>query len=242
MAKIRLYIPSNQIKKSIILDKDEPFHKLKNVLRLKEDYKIYIFDGNGNQWEYKIEKVKKKHIIINKIKKDRESAKIKPKLTLGFPLTQEKKIDFILQKSTELGVSEFTPYYSSRTIIRGGSRAAPTDSKIKRWQKIIIEASRQSERLWIPKINRPIELHKLIKNKFCLKLVALPNQNNKIKLPTKSLRNILCIIGPEGGFCEKEINDFKQNNCKPIELSPNILRTETAAIFLSGLIKYLINK
>ncbi|MCF7872811.1 MAG: 16S rRNA (uracil(1498)-N(3))-methyltransferase [Candidatus Omnitrophica bacterium] len=246
MAKIRLYIPPQEIKESIALDKRGPLHKLKNVLRLKKGQKIYIFDGNGKEWEYKIEKAKKKHIIINKIKKDRESARIKPKLTLGFPLIQEKKIDFILQKATELGVSEFIPYYSSRS--RGGSRAAPTISKIERWQKIIVEASRQSERLWLPRINQPLALDQLIKKNTDLKIVGAPREAplHEPPLPllinTYKTKNILCIVGPEGGFCKKEIDNFQKHNCRPINLSLNVLRTETAAIFLSGLIKYLTDK
>ncbi|MCF7887153.1 MAG: 16S rRNA (uracil(1498)-N(3))-methyltransferase [Candidatus Omnitrophica bacterium] len=236
MAKIRLYIPPQEIKEFITLDKGGPLHKLKNVLRLKQGQKIYIFDGKGKEWEYKINQIKQKNIAITKINKTQKQPITKPILTLGFPLIQEKKIDFILQKATELGVSEFIPYYSSRS--RGGSRTAPTDSKIKRWQKIIVEACRQSERLWTPKISSPLNLSQLIQNEFNLKLVGLPAKNNRIKIKNKNLENILCIVGPEGGFSEKEINNFQKYNCRPINLSSNILRTETAAIFLSGLIRH----
>ncbi|MCF7895116.1 MAG: 16S rRNA (uracil(1498)-N(3))-methyltransferase, partial [Candidatus Omnitrophica bacterium] len=197
--------------------------------------KIYIFDGKGKEWEYRISRIKQKNIKITKINKIREQLIIKPFLTLGFPLIQEKKIDFILQKATELGVANFIPYYSSRS--RGSSPAAPT--KINRWQKIIIEACRQSERLWLPKINQPLALNQLIKNDFNLKLVALPGKTGKIKINNKNFKNILGIVGPEGGFTDEEITACLKNNFKVIKLSSNILRTETAAIFLTGLIKYL---
>ncbi|MFO8052867.1 MAG: RsmE family RNA methyltransferase [Candidatus Omnitrophota bacterium] len=243
MAKVRLHIPPQEIKESITLNKGGPLHKLKNVLRLKENQKVYIFDGNGKEWEYKINQIKQKNVTITKINKTRQQPITKPIQTLGFPLIQEKKIDFILQKATELGVSEFIPYYSSRS--RGVSRAAPTISKIKRWQKIIVEACRQSERLWTPKINQPLALDRLIKKNADLKIVGAPREAPlhepplPLSINTYKTNNILCIVGPEGGFSEKEINNFKKYNCRPINLSSNVLRTETAAIFLSGLIKYL---
>jgi 16S rRNA (uracil1498-N3)-methyltransferase len=239
MAKVRLYIPPQEIKEFITLDKREGLHKIKNVLRLKENQKIYIFDGKGKEWEYKISQIKQKKIKITKINKTQKQPAIKPLLTLALPLIQEKKIDFILQKATELGVSEFIPYSSSRINNRGISLDLPPGRKIKRWQKIIIEACRQSERLWIPKINQPLALNQLIKNDFSLKLVALPGKTSKIKVNNKNFENILSIVGPEGGFCQEEINNFQRYSCRPINLSPNILRTETAAIFLSGLIRYL---
>ncbi|MCF7874844.1 MAG: 16S rRNA (uracil(1498)-N(3))-methyltransferase [Candidatus Omnitrophica bacterium] len=242
MAKIRLYIPPQEIKESIILDKRGPLHKLKNVLRLKESQKVHIFDGAGREWEYKVDRINQKNITITKINKTQKQPTTKPMLTLGFPLIQEKKIDFILQKSTELGVSGFIPFFSSRTTKTGDKgllRNAIIDSKIKRWKKIITEACRQSERLWIPEIGQPVALNQLIKNDFNLKLVALPDKNSRIKTINKNCENILCIVGPEGGFSEKEVNDFQKHNCRAIKLSENILRSETAAIFLSGLIKYL---
>ncbi|MCF7874014.1 MAG: 16S rRNA (uracil(1498)-N(3))-methyltransferase [Candidatus Omnitrophica bacterium] len=247
MKRVRFYIKPELIKKKIKIVNNNTLHKIKNVLRLSKNQNIYIFDGKGKEWKYKVKEIKKNEISINEIKKTKDKKEKKPLLTLGFPLTQEKKIDFILQKSTELGVSEFTPFISSRS--RGASRAAPTDSKIKRWQKIIIEACRQSERLWIPRINQPLALDQLIKKNADLKIVGAPREAplHEPPLPllinTYKTKNILCIVGPEGGFCEKEINNLRQNNCKPIKLSLNILRTETAAIFISGLIryKYLIN-
>ncbi|MCF7870775.1 MAG: 16S rRNA (uracil(1498)-N(3))-methyltransferase [Candidatus Omnitrophica bacterium] len=242
MAKIRLYIPPQEIKESIILDKRGPLHKLKNVLRLKKGQKVYVFNGEGREWEYKINQIKQKNIAITKINKTRKQPITKPMLTLGFPLIQEKRIDFILQKATELGVFGFIPFFSSRTTKtsrKNALRIASADSKIKRWEKIIIEACRQSERLWIPKIGRPLALNQLIKKDFSLKLIAFPDKNSKIKRINKNSENILCIVGPEGGFSEKEINNFQKYNCRPIRLSENILRSETAAIFLPGLIKYL---
>lgn len=238
MTKIRLYLPPQEIKRFIALEKRGSLHKLKNVLRLKKNQKIYIFDGNGKEWECKIEEITQKKITINRIKKYQEVPATNQKLSLGFPLIQEKKIDFILQKATELGITEFIPYHSSRTKSRVTLQGDPT--RIKRWEKIIIEACRQSEHLWIPNINHPTDLKHLFKQDFDLKLIALPNKNDKIITLKNKPKKILCVVGPEGGFSNEELAGFKKHNFSPINLSENILRTETAAIFVSGLIKYLI--
>ncbi len=240
MAKTRFYLQAEQIKQQIKVINKDFIHKIKNVLRLKKEDIIYIFDGKGSQWEYEIKEIKPKTILLTKIKKNIKKKPPKTSLVLGIPLIQEKKIDFILQKATELGVTGFIPFLSSRTKSKGSLQSAVTSSKIKRWQKIIIEACRQSERLWIPTINNPLNLNELTEKYFNLKLIALPHENDKITTLKNKPKNILCVVGPEGGFSSKELDDFKKHHFNPISLSENILRTETAAIFISGLIKYLI--
>lgn len=241
MSRARLYIEPLQIDKEIILKDKCHLHKLKDVLRLKEKQCLYVFDGEGKEWEYKINKKSRNEIILTRLRKSRESKKEKTILSLGFPLTQEKKIDFILQKATELGVSALTPFACARSLkINTGK------SKIKRWKKIVIEACRQSERLWIPKIHSPSSLDKLIREYFDLKILAWPGKIEKIEIPAKkhgqTQQSILSVVGPEGGFSVKELEAFKKNDFIFTSLSLNTLRTETAAIFITGLIKKNIDE
>lgn len=241
MSYTRLYIDPLQIDKEIVLKDKYHLHKLKDVLRLKEQQNLYVFDGKGKEWEYKINKKSKNEILLTMIKKSRESEKEKTILTLGFPLTQEKKIDFILQKATELGISALAPFICARSL-----NVDAGQSKIKRWRKIIVEACRQSERLWIPQIYSPISLNKLIYKHFDLKILAYPGKIKKIKIPPKKQsqaeQSILSLVGPEGGFSVKELETFKKNNFSFTSLSLNTLRTETAAIFVTGLIRRKINE
>ncbi len=242
MSKIRLYLNPARIKKDILIKERYYLHKIKDVLRLKQGQTVYIFNGEGREWEYKMVKLNQKELFITKIKKNREKAKEKQTLTLAFPLIQAKKTDFILQKATELGASDFMPFTCARTL-----KLKFSQKKMQRWQKIILEACRQSERLWLPEIHSPIKLQELAFQKFGRKLAALPNRKKKVEMPQETkpgqpAQSILCIVGPEGGFSAEEIKSFEKNKFTFINLSPNILRTETAAIFATGLIKYLTNQ
>lgn len=232
--KTRLYLDPCLIKNTIYLKKEDPLHKLNNVLRLKEKEQIRIFDGKGSEWEYEINKINRKELTLIQKKETRNEKKEKTVLALGFPLLKEKKIDFILQKATELGISIFMPFFSQRTI-----KLKVNEAKIKRWKKIITEACRQSERLWLPEIEAPLTLNQLAAKDFSLKLAGLAGKKEIEKINRRALKKIICLVGPEGGFTSAEIKTLSQNNFNFISLSPNILRSETAAIFAAGLIKYL---
>ncbi len=239
MTKIRLHLEPNLIKKNVLLDSQQHLHKLKNVLRLEKNKIICVFNGKGGEWEYKINKINHKQLALTQIGKKQEKKEEKPVLTLGFPLIQEKKVDFILQKATELGASNFIPFFSTRSF-----KKKPNQKKIERWKKIIKEASRQSERLWIPSLHSLVSLEELISTKADLKILAAPDSQNKLNLLSKisqkqPLESIICLIGPEGGFSPDEIKKIKNNNFKPISFSSNTLRTETASIFAAGLFRLL---
>lgn len=248
MSEIRLYLSPAEIKKNILITDKAYLHKIKNVLRLKKNQTIHLFDGKGKEWKYEITGISQKELSLFQLQKTQKSRRDSPQaaagtLTLGFPLIQEKKIDFILQKATELGASRFIPFTSARTT---GKKI--TKPKIERWEKIIIEACRQSERLWKPKIDFPVSLEKLISQKFNLKLLMLPKKDEAAITPAGPFLNlqpksVLCLVGPEGGFSPGELKSCQKNNFKFFTLSLNLLRTETAAIFAAGLINYLfLNK
>lgn len=234
MSKIRLHVKSALTGNSTILREKEIVHKLKNVLRVEKNQPVYLFDGKGQQWQGLVFQVKEKEVVINQIKLISEQKRKSPCLVLAFPLTQDKKISFILQKATELGAGAFLPYFSQTS-----AKFKLSPSKRQRWEKIIKEACRQSERLWIPQLKAPVSLDELVASPFGLKFLASSTGKTNLTLhPTPE--TMLCLVGPEGGFKSKENETFLKNRFNLIRLSPNLLRTETAAIFSVGLIKYLL--
>jgi 16S rRNA (uracil1498-N3)-methyltransferase len=233
MSKIRVYIDPKEIKDELKVEEKEVVHKIKNVLRLKKEKKIYIFDGEGKEYLYKIKDIKKNYLFLIKENLIREENPSSQKLILGFPLFREEKIDFILQKCTELGVDKFCPFICERSI-----RKRPSSLKLKRWQKIVKEATRQSNRVWLPELDTIREFKELTKLKFSLKLVA-SLEANYLEGSLKEKKEILLIVGPEGDFANHEYKILKDNNFIFFKLSPYTLRTVTAAIFSVGLIKYL---
>jgi 16S rRNA (uracil1498-N3)-methyltransferase len=226
-------VATENIKERIRIEERETIHKIRDVLRLKKSKKIYVFNGEGKEYLYEIKEIKKNVIFLEKEKFVNKEDLPSTKIILAFPLLKEEKINFILQKCTELGVDEFYPFICERSIIK-----KPNFSKFRRWQKIILEATRQSNRLWLPKLKEIKNVEEIAHLKFSLKLVA----SQYGKYLEKSLRKekeIFIIVGPEGDFSPSEYKILNDNDFVCFKLSPYTLRTETAAVFSVGLISYL---
>jgi len=237
MSKIRIYIESKDISELIEIKNKNLIHKIRNVLRLGKEDSLYVFDGRGKEYLYGIEAIAKKSILIKRESLSESSLVGNRRIILGFPLVKEDKIDFILQKATELGVDGFIPFVCERTL-----KIKVTDKKIERWKRIITEALRQSERLWMPSVSRVLDFKDIISSNYKVKLAASIRGENLNTVLSDQEEEILILVGPEGGFSNSEYNQFKENNFKFFKLSSHILRVETASIFSVGLINYFCDK
>ena len=232
MSNIRIYTKPDNLGELIRIRGKDTVHKIKDVLRLKTRDNLYVFDGKGREYLCEIRAIEKKEIILNIKEQVRYEPICSSKVVLGFPLLREDKLDFIIQKSTELGAKAFIPFISSRSL-----QAVPSTHKIERWQKIVIEASRQSGRLWIPEIYRVRPLAEISREDYPVKLAASIDGDAPQKILSGETEEVLTIVGPEGDFSPSEYEELKSSGFKFINLSPYILRTETAAIFATGLIR-----
>ncbi|MCQ9204911.1 MAG: 16S rRNA (uracil(1498)-N(3))-methyltransferase [Omnitrophica bacterium] len=236
MCKARVYIEPAQINDNISLGDKDIIHKLKDVLRLKKGERVLIFDGAGKEYSYTIANLDKKKALFNKCKVLMDEKPPNKKVILGFPVARESKINFILQKGTELGVYEFIPFLCQRSL-----SAKPSQKKIQRWSKIVIEATRQSQRLWVPRVNSILDFAEIAVLKYKTKLAASIAGKSIPEKISEGYNEILFVVGPEGDFSPEEYSDLKKNGFNFISLSSNILRVETAAIFGSGLLKYFLD-
>jgi len=162
----------------------------------------------------------------------------KPTITICIPLLVEQKMDFILQKCTELGVNEIYLFDASRSKIKFDEEKL--NKKIERWTRICKEASEQSHRIDIPKISGVYKIKDLLKYNG-LKLVCSTSTCQSIKKVLKKAYNydrIIIVVGPEGGISDKEENEFLSVGFERISLGPNILRAETAPICALSIINY----
>ena len=212
------------------LDKSQS-HYISKVMRIKEGENFSLFNDSG-EWEAKINEIKKgivNFIIVKKLKNSENNSEI----WLAFTPIKLNYLNFMIQKATELGVTKFIPILSERTMVR--------DLNSERLNKVIIEASEQSNRIKLPK------LEKLVKFKDFIKLYKdtdivfgdLNSSNDQIKINKDS--PVCILIGPEGDFSEnerKEILDLK--NVKSLKINKNILRAETAAISIISIISFKI--
>ena len=144
----RIYLSSSQIREEIEVKDKKIINKIKNVLKLSKGNKLLVFDGEGKEYLFEIIQIKKDCLKVKKIELKRKIPSPPVKIFLAFPLFRKERIEFILEKATELGVDKFLPFISQRTI----THTPPSSLYYERWQKIIIEAARQSNRVWIPSL------------------------------------------------------------------------------------------
>ena len=214
------------------LDKSQS-HYLNKVMRVKENEVFSLFNNNG-EWEAKVLSISKNIIKFKIIKQLRQKENIK-ELWLAFSPIKSNYQNFMIQKATELGVTKFLPIIFDRTVVRKINK--------ERLEKIIIEASEQSNRINLPKIEEPQSLNNFLEtNSIDLILTDLNSNNNKIDKSKLTDKPVCIIIGPEGDFSEderQEILAFK--GVQPIKINENILRSETAVISAISIINYVLN-
>ena len=233
MSNIRLFF-SNTLLANMIdkLDKDQS-HYLSKVMRIKENEVFSLFNKEG-EWEAKVLRIYKNTVEFKIIKQLRQKEIVK-ELWLAFSPIKSNYQNFMLQKATELGVTKFLPIIFDRTVVRKINKD--------RLEKIIIEASEQSNRINVPIIESAQDLNSFLK-KNSMNLI-FTDLNSKIKKVDKSKfmdKPVCIIIGPEGDFSEIErekILSFK--GVQPIKINENILRSETAVISAISIINYVIN-
>ena len=216
------------------LDKKQS-HYVSKVMRLRENDEFNVFNESG-EWIAQIKKINKTGIEFQIVKQLR-SKESRVDIRIAFSPIKSNYFNFMIQKSTELGVTKFIPVIFERSIVRKINND--------RLKKIIIEATEQSNRICTPEIESPIMLQNFLstyEDKIKLIFTYLNSKKKKISL-IKSEKKPLCIlIGPEGDFSESErlkILNFK--DVETIKLNDNILRSETAAISALSVINFIIN-
>ena len=214
------------------LDKSQS-HYLSKVMRIKENEFFSIFNSSG-EWEAKILNISKNLVKFKITKQLRHKVTFKD-LWLAFSPIKSNYFNFMIQKATELGVTKFLPVILDRTIIRKINK--------ERLEKIIIEATEQSNRIQIPKIEDPQSLNSFL-NKYDVDLIFTDINSNNPKLNLKKLskKPVCILVGPEGDFSESEREEIlSYKGVQAIKINDNILRSETAVISAISIINYAIN-
>jgi 16S rRNA (uracil1498-N3)-methyltransferase len=233
MSNIRLFF-SNLLSANLTdkLDKSQS-HYLTKVMRVKENDVFSLFNKNG-EWQAKILGITKGIVIFETTKQLRQKKNIKD-LWLAFSPIKSNYQNFMIQKATELGVTKFLPIIFDRTVVREINK--------ERLEKIVIEASEQSNRINVPLIESAQNLDNFLKmSSMDLIFTDLNSDNKKIDRSKLTDKPICIIIGPEGDFSETErekILSFK--GVQAVKINENILRSETAVISTISILNYVIN-
>lgn len=202
-------------------------HYMGRVLRLAVGASVQLFDGSGVEFLGDVTEITKKRLVVT-LSKQLTGLGESPLYThLGQGLARGEKMDFVIQKATELGVNEITPLFTERCEVRLDEERA--DKRLQHWQQVAISACEQCGRSKLPIIHLPRHLNDWLGDvmtdlKLMLHLIAEPMDN----YPTPS--SLALLIGPEGGFSLDEIKLAEQFNFSGVHLGNRVLRTETAPI------------
>ncbi|QUH26913.1 16S rRNA (uracil(1498)-N(3))-methyltransferase [Serpentinicella alkaliphila] len=244
----RFFVSPNQINrdKNEITIVDEDVKHISKVLRLYNGDEIEVSDGMEYVYIAEISDINKNEVLATIISSEKITTESNINITLFQSIPKSTKMDYIVQKATELGVKNIVPIISERTIVQF-SNDKDAEKKRERWEKIVQEAAKQSKRGIVPNVEEPITFKKSIQrvNDYDLNLLAYEKESN-IGLKkviekysgVESIVNIGVWIGPEGGFDDKEISLLENIKVETITLGPRILRTETAGAALISALMY----
>ena len=237
----RFYAPKENVKGSLIyIDGQEARHIL-NVMRLRENDKVVVFDGTGKEYTGFIKKTKPKSLTVEIITTRAPRIDTIPEITLAQAIPKKEKMDYRIEKATELGVHTIIPLVTERTIVRFENDKAI--ERIARWKKIVVATAKQCGRADVPQIKDVRKFYNVIDsvNKFDMALMACLSEDTiafKEAIPDFKTGKIIVFIGPEGDFTPDEILMARDTSCKLISLGSRTLKSDTAGLFILSVLNY----
>lgn len=237
----RFYVPQPHFERDMLRIEGDEVRHIRKVLRLKAGDEIVVFDGSGKEYGGKIieEGPSSVVILVESILSTKKESPLE--ITLAQSLLKGEKMDYLIQKATELGVKEIIPFFSSRSVplLERSRRLRRHD----RWERIVIEASKQCGRGVVPKILPLQDYSEMLQNisTDLLRLIIWEKEGERLKEVlegSKEKRKIFFIIGPEGGLNQEEVGDAKEKGFIPVTLGKRILRSETASLCLLSILQY----
>ncbi len=233
--------PEDVIQNKIKIFGDE-YNHIKNVLRLKCGEKITVSDGTGTDYTAVIDSFESNSVVASILSSQSSTTEPPIDVVLYQGVPKSDKMDLIIQKSVELGIKKIVPVLTERTIVKFENEK-DINTKVSRWQRIALEASKQCNRGVVPVIERPMAYSNAIESSKDSDLRIIPFENEKDNtlksiLKCDSKKSISFFIGPEGGFSEDEVIRAKLSGVVPVTLGPRILRTETAGFVVLSILMY----
>jgi 16S rRNA (uracil1498-N3)-methyltransferase len=220
------------------LSKEDTDHALK-VLRLKEGDEILLCDGQDREYPARIVQKDKSNLTLSLGEGYALNSEPRTRITLYQGVPKAGKMEYLVQKGTEIGICRFVPFYSERCEVKPGKA-----DKSQRYGRVAYEAAKQSHRGAIPEVDNPVAFEGMLKMLSGHSHVIAAWEEEKalsIKVALRTCpdaRDMAIVIGPEGGFSQRETQALAQVGARVVTLGPRILRTETAGAVLAAVILY----
>lgn len=230
----RFYAPPENFKKENVILSEEETRHLRDVLRLRENEQVKVFDGENREFICEIERIEKRQTVLKIVE---EISPFAPTsnldLTLAVAILKGEKFDLVIQKAVELGVKSFVPLITKRCDVK----IKDAEKKLERWNKIALEACKQSGRADLMKIETVIEFEKFVKTVTGAKILFTERGGedfSEISVENK----LTAVVGSEGGWEDSEIESAKANGFQIVTFGGRILRAETAAISFAAILQH----
>lgn len=242
----RYFVSTQQMQKEICVIEGQDVHHILHVLRLQPGDQIICCNSQGRTVLAKIDQLNKEQIVCRIVEEIHDNCELPIKVTIAQGLPKGDKLEWVLQKGTELGAHHFIPFSSVRTIVKYDGKKE--EKKIERWRKIAKEAAEQAHRDSLPTIERIYTWKELLKVEADCKLVAYERASiAETGFPSTFVQalhslnradHLLVVIGPEGGLEEEEVAQLEGTGFQTISLGKRILRTETAASYVLAALSF----
>lgn len=218
----------------IIIDNKLDCGHIQNVYRLQINDEVRVIDG---EFEYltKILSISKKEVVLEIIKKIEDNYSLDVNVDMAIGILKNDKMNLAIQKLTEIGVNKIIPLKTKRVVVK-------INEKKEKWETVVREALKQCRGVKFPKVSEIKKICEINYERYDKIIFAYENSENSkpiFELIDKKDKNILCVIGPEGGITKEEVNFLKEKNAFEVSLGARILRAETASIVVAGIISNL---
>ncbi len=243
----RYFVSQEQISDHQITINGEDARHIQRVMRMKKGDSLIICDSSANTYHCKIQALEGQAVLCEIDENVAEQTELPIRVTLAQGLPKGDKLDWIVQKATELGVTAFIPFASERAIVKWGE-PQKVQKKLERLRKIAKEAAEQSHRNTLPHIEAPLDLLGLMNlgDSFTHKLVAFEEEAKRgerhgfadLIHAMKPGDSLLVVVGPEGGLSVEEVKALESQGYSKVGLGPRILRTETAPLYILSALSY----
>lgn len=239
----RFYISPENIKDGQIYVSGKEAHHILDVMRLKRNDEVIAFDGLGNEYRGRISDTKEKTLVISILERLKKNP-LAVNIALAQAIPKRDKMDYIVEKCTELGVRSMIPMITERTVVRMDK--TDREKRRARWIRIAEEASKQCGRSDIPEIKNILSFEDAVKStrNYNLKLIpSLIGERKELKcvISNKKISDAVIFIGPEGDFNDSELKLALLNGFCAVSLGPLTLKSDTAAIAAVSILNYALN-
>ncbi len=227
-----------------ITDKDDVKHAVK-ALRIELGEQIELCDTDGMEHICEVKVIGTDEVVCSVLTSEMNKRESAVEITLFQGLPKADKLELIIQKTTELGVMRIVPLQMKRSVVKWKEDKSAA-KKVERWNRIAFEASKQSKRGRIPRVDAPLSMRQFLSEMDDFDLVIMPYENEAavgigpVLSACANAKKVAIVIGPEGGIDEEEVLALTEGGAKSVKMGPRILRTETAGLTAVALVQYAI--